>query len=193
LQETILARKIKILGRLRRTGEDVTSQTAMENKQTTPTAVDEVSNSSPILYAGNCPQVNSIAKISLSKGAPKNSIIPWQGRLPKPRISPPKTLGDAVMKNCVECVRGEQLVLKLFKMALASTIETLIISPITPTSKSCNSEEISWPALPTFNGQSPTHNPWQSSKEKEIRSDIIRPLNVNLKNQDTLKVRNQEL
>jgi hypothetical protein len=132
----------------------------MENKQTTPTAVDEVSNSSPIHYAGNCPRVNSIAKISLSKGAPKNSIIPWQGRLPKPRISPPKTLGDAVIKNCVECVRGGQLVPTSFKMALPSAIENLIISPITTTSNPCNSEDISWPTLPTFNGWSPAHSPW---------------------------------
>jgi hypothetical protein len=42
--------------------------------------------------------------------------------LPKPGISPPKTLGDEVVKNSYIRLRGGQLILKSFKMYLPSTI-----------------------------------------------------------------------
>jgi hypothetical protein len=48
---------------------------------------------------------------------------PWKGALPKPRIYPPKTLGDAVIKNSFTRLRGGQLISRSFKMALPSMIQ----------------------------------------------------------------------
>jgi hypothetical protein len=56
-------------------------------------------------------------------------VKPWQGPLPKSRVSPPKTLGDAVIKNARIRVRGAQTVPVSFKMVLPSTMNETSSSP----------------------------------------------------------------
>jgi hypothetical protein len=68
-----------------------------------------------------CPLSSKIVKATVQDKSLKQRGKPWQGALPKPRISPPKTLGDAVIKNLVIRLRGGQLLPKSFKMALPST------------------------------------------------------------------------
>jgi hypothetical protein len=88
-------------------------------------AAEEVCFASPSSAAFRCPRarksVNAIAKDRSLKQLGK----PWTGSLPKPRISPPKTLGDAVIKNSFTRRRGGQLIPRLFKMALPLTIHRL--------------------------------------------------------------------
>jgi hypothetical protein len=70
---------------------------------------------------------------------------PWKGSLPKPRISPPKTLGDAVIKNSYIRLRGGQMIPRLFKMALPSTIHSSVNGKL-PHNSGDHFEE--WPSLP---------------------------------------------
>jgi hypothetical protein len=69
---------------------------------------------------------------------------PWQGSLPKPKFSPPKTIGDAVIKNSFIRHRGGQLTPKSFKMALPSMMNG-DNTEIPQRSKDDQTEE--WPPL----------------------------------------------
>jgi hypothetical protein len=60
-----------------------------EKVRTSPLINSEPPCSSPIHV------VNGRSK----ERVPQNKVKPWIGPLPKPRISPPKTLGDAMIKN----------------------------------------------------------------------------------------------
>jgi hypothetical protein len=83
---------------------------------------------------------------------------------------PARTLGDAVIKNCVEHLRGGggRLVPQSFKTALPSMIESPIISLSTLAPNQHDAEENSWLALTAFNGRSPVNSSWQSSNERRI-------------------------
>jgi hypothetical protein len=49
--------------------------------------------------------------------------------VPKPRVSTPKTLGDAVIKNSHIRLRRGQKMSMLFKMSLPSTTGASVLSP----------------------------------------------------------------
>jgi hypothetical protein len=85
--------------------------------------MEKVSFSSPASSYFCCPISSKIIKAIARGKSLKHNRKPWQGSLPKPRISPPRTLGDAVVvKNSYIRLRGGQLQLKSFKMSLPSTI-----------------------------------------------------------------------
>jgi hypothetical protein len=78
----------------------------------------------------------------------KHKMKPWKDPLPKPRISPPLTVGDAVIKNSCIRLRGGRLMSRLFKMTLPSTTDESVSNSVqgaNPTSK-CDA----WPALPEW-------------------------------------------
>jgi hypothetical protein len=77
-----------------------------DQPMTTHSHAVKVSQSSLSSSDFNYPSVNKNSSVMASEGTTKNLMKPWQGPLPRPRISPPKTLGDAVIKNYVERVRG---------------------------------------------------------------------------------------
>jgi hypothetical protein len=83
-----------------------------------------------------------------SEGTTKNLMKPWQGPLPRPRISPPKTLGDVVIKNYVEQLRSGRLVDKSFKMALPPTMDSPVVNLIKETSRDSHEQTNLWPPLP---------------------------------------------
>jgi hypothetical protein len=82
--------------------------------------MEKVSFPSPSSADFRCPLSTKIVKAIVRGKSLKHHGTPWQGSLPKPRISPPKTLGDAVVKNSYIRLRGGQLILKSFKMTLPS-------------------------------------------------------------------------
>jgi hypothetical protein len=85
--------------------------------------MNKVSFNSPSSAKFRCPVSSKIIKAIIREKSLKHYGKPWQGSLPKPRISPPRTLGDAVTKNSFVRLRGGRLQPKSFKMALPSTIE----------------------------------------------------------------------
>jgi hypothetical protein len=94
-----------------------------------------------------CPLSSKIVKAIIREKSLKHKGRPWQGSLPKPRISLPKTLGDAVIKNSYVRLLGGQLVPKSFKMALPSTIHGGNVGTM-PNSQADQREE--WLPLPNF-------------------------------------------
>jgi hypothetical protein len=63
--------------------------------------------SSPSSTEFRCPLSSKIIKAIVRGKSLKHYEKPWQGSLPKPRISPPKTIGDAVIKNSFIRLRGD--------------------------------------------------------------------------------------
>jgi hypothetical protein len=80
---------------------------------------------SPSSAAFRCPKTRKIVNATANDRSLKQHGKPWKGSLPKPRISLPKTLGDAVIKNPYTRRHGGHLIPRLFKMALPSTIHSL--------------------------------------------------------------------
>jgi hypothetical protein len=74
-------------------------------------------------------------------------VKPWQGPLPKSRVSPPKTLGDAVIKKFKIRVRGRQTVLVLLKMVLPSMTNGSSSGQTPPQQSERNISSESWPSL----------------------------------------------
>jgi hypothetical protein len=70
---------------------------------------------------------------------------PWQGSLPKSRISPSRTLGNAVIKNSYIRLRGGQMIPKYFKMSLPSMNHSFN-EDTTPIKQSDQAKE--WSPLP---------------------------------------------
>jgi hypothetical protein len=96
----------------------------------------------------NCPMANKIVKALAPERQITHSMKHWVGPLPKPRVSPPKTLGDAVIKNSHIRLRGGQMVPMLFKMSLPSTANTSFSSPVTIHTHQWNDVVQEWPSLP---------------------------------------------
>jgi hypothetical protein len=85
--------------------------------------MNKVSFNSPSSAKFRCPVSSKIIKAIIREKSLKHYGKPWQGSLPKPRISPPRTLGDAMIKHSFVRLQGGRLQPKSFKMALPSTIE----------------------------------------------------------------------
>jgi hypothetical protein len=60
---------------------------------------EKVSCSSSLSLDSRCPLTVKIIEVMMREGIQKPMMKPWKGPLPKVRISPPKTLGDVVIKN----------------------------------------------------------------------------------------------
>jgi hypothetical protein len=84
---------------------------------------EKVTHSSPSSPDFRCPLSSKIINVIARERSLKHYGQPWKGKLPKPRMSPPKTLGDAVIKNSYIRLRGGQLIPRSFKMALPSMIQ----------------------------------------------------------------------
>jgi hypothetical protein len=63
----------------------------------------EVRQVSSDSLGARCPHAGKIIRAILRGKSLKHHTKPWSGPLPRPRISPPWTLGDAVIKN--SCIR----------------------------------------------------------------------------------------
>jgi hypothetical protein len=61
--------------------------------------VGKVSHSSPDSADFRCPRAGKIIRAITRGKSLKHQVKPWKGPLPKPRVSPPRTLGDAVIKK----------------------------------------------------------------------------------------------
>jgi hypothetical protein len=82
--------------------------------------VGKISQSSPGSIEFRWPRATKIiGEIARGKSL-KHQLKPWNGTLPKPRISPPRTLGDAVIKNSCIRLRGGRLIPQSFKMGFPS-------------------------------------------------------------------------
>jgi hypothetical protein len=108
--------------------------------------VGKISQASPGSAEFRCPRASKIIPEIARGKSLKDHMNPWKGPLPKPRVSPPRMLGDAVIKNSCIRLRGGRLVPQTFKMVLSST-------NIEPASNSVHSHNasgipIDWPALP---------------------------------------------
>jgi hypothetical protein len=64
-------------------------------------SAEKVSFSSPLSSDFRCPLSGKIINAITRERSLKCDGKPWKGSLPKPRISRPKTLGDAVIKKLV--------------------------------------------------------------------------------------------
>jgi hypothetical protein len=84
---------------------------------------EKVSFSSPSSSDFRCPLSSKIINAIAREISLKRYGKPWKGSLPKPRISPQKTLGDVVIKNSYIRLHGGQLILRSFKMVLPSMIQ----------------------------------------------------------------------
>jgi hypothetical protein len=84
---------------------------------------EKVSFSSPSSSDFRCPLSREIINAVSREGSLKRHMKPWKGPLHQPRISPPQTLGDAVIKNSFIRLRGGQKILRSFKMMLPSTTQ----------------------------------------------------------------------
>jgi hypothetical protein len=69
-------------------------------------AAEKVSFLSPGSSDFWCPLANKIINAVERNNSLKHLVKPCKDPLPKPRISPPKTLGDAVIKNARIRLRG---------------------------------------------------------------------------------------
>jgi hypothetical protein len=91
---------------------------------------EKVSGSSPLSSDSHCPLATKIIQVMTREFHHQRTMLkPWNGPLPKKRISPPKTLGDAVIKNKFYRLRGGQLIPVSFKMVLPSTDTISITCP----------------------------------------------------------------
>jgi hypothetical protein len=108
---------------------------------------EKVGFPSPTSSDFRCPLATKIIKVVARNGALKHRVKLWQGPLPKARVSLPKMLGDAVIKNAWIRVRGGQTIPVSFKMVLPSMADGTSSSPtLTQTSKrNMNTEP--WPSL----------------------------------------------
>jgi hypothetical protein len=93
---------------------------------------------------------------------------PWKGPLPQPRISPPQTLGDAVIKNSFIRLRGGQKIPRSFKMALPSTTQ---VSSSSPKSNEPSNRDEEWPSLQSLTRQT-------TKQHRETRAAIGLEANV---------------
>jgi hypothetical protein len=96
-----------------------------------------------------CPLSAKIIKAIVRRQSLKHHGTPWQGSLPKPRISPPKILGGAVVKNSYIRLRGGQLIPKSFKMSLPSMING---TKENKSQASLDDQSEEWPPLPNLAG-----------------------------------------
>jgi hypothetical protein len=62
-------------------------------------ATEKVCSASPSSVVFRCPKTRKIVNAVAKDRSLKQHGKPWKGSLPKPRISPSKTLGDAVIKK----------------------------------------------------------------------------------------------
>jgi hypothetical protein len=92
-------------------------------------AAEKVSFPSPSNSDFRCLISSKIIKAVTRDISLKHIMKPWSSPLPKPRISPPRTLGDVVIKNWCIRLRGGQMMPMLFKMSLPSMINASISSP----------------------------------------------------------------
>jgi hypothetical protein len=106
--------------------------------------MEKVSFSSPSSAEFRCPLSSRIVKAIIWKKSLKHHGRPWQGSLLKPRISPPKNLGDTVIKISFIRLLGGQLMPKSFKMALPPTMHGYKADTL-PVSQDDQREE--WPPL----------------------------------------------
>jgi hypothetical protein len=113
-------------------------------------AAEKVSCPSPSSSDFRCPLANKIVKALTRDRSLKHPMKPWSGPLPKPRISPPKTLGDAVIKDSRIRLHGGRTVPMLFKMSIPSTTNASI-SSFSPTQT--NHQDVTlleWPSIPNI-------------------------------------------
>jgi hypothetical protein len=106
---------------------------------------EKVTQSSPSSPDFRCPLSSKIINAIARERSLKHYGQPWKGKLPKPRMSPSKTLGNAVIKNSYIRLCGGQLISRSFKTALPSTIQRSI-SVIQPGIPGALTED--WPSLP---------------------------------------------
>jgi hypothetical protein len=104
-------------------------------------STEKVSTSPLINSEPPCSSPIHMVKSRSKERVPQNKVKPWISPLPKPRISPPKTLGDAVIKNSHIRLRGGQRVPMLFKMKLPSMTKESI------SSRAPKDTRIEWPVL----------------------------------------------
>jgi hypothetical protein len=104
---------------------------------------------SPSSAKFRCPLSTKIVEAIVRERSLKHLGKPWQGPLPKPGISPPKTLGNAVVKNSFNRLRGGQLIPKSVKMSLPSTTSG---SQENYSHVSLDDQSEEWPPLPNFAG-----------------------------------------
>jgi hypothetical protein len=121
-----------------------------------------------------------IKLLSLSRSlSHQTSVKPWKGPLPKPRTSPPKTLGDAVVKKLFIRLRGGRSVPVSFKMALPLTNKTPITSPNNSSFHDRSENSNQWPTLPKIHVSTskllPTTN--QSPESKRSETDEVQNSN----------------
>jgi hypothetical protein len=127
-------------------------------------AAEKVSFSSPSSAGFKCPPLAS--KIVKHHGRP------WKGSLSEPRISPPKTPGDAMIKNSCTRLRGGQLIPRLLKMALPSTIHNS--NKVKSIHSSRNREDEERNRAPNHGGQSSGGNsnarrPFNPARNGQLR------------------------
>jgi hypothetical protein len=113
-------------------------------------AAEKVSFPSPSSSNFRCPLANKIVKALTRDRSLKHQMKPWSGPLPKPRISPPKTLGDAVIKNSRIRLRGGRTVPMLFKMSIPSTTNASISSSSPTQTNHQDVTLLEWPSLPNI-------------------------------------------
>jgi hypothetical protein len=104
----------------------------LEAKEQLVMAEIEVSSTSSNLYPRKCPLVDKLIHSLVNRQTP---IKPWKGPLPPPRISQPRTFGDALITNAVTFLRGKRMPPPSLKTVLLSTSEEMQVSiGKTPTS-----------------------------------------------------------
>jgi hypothetical protein len=110
---------------------------------------EKVGFQKPTSFECRCPLATKIIKAIVRNGSLKNRVKPWQGPLPKARVSPPKTLGDALIKNARIRVRGGQSIPMSFKMVLPSTTDETGHGQMLSQSSKDSTNSDPWPSLLT--------------------------------------------
>jgi hypothetical protein len=113
-------------------------------------AAEKVSCPSPSSSDFRCPLANKIVKALTRDRSLKHPMKPWSGPMPKPRISPPKTLGDAVIKDSRIRLHGGRTVPMLFKMSVPSTMNASISSSSPTQTNHQDVTLLEWPSIPNI-------------------------------------------
>jgi hypothetical protein len=72
--------------------------------------VGKVSHPSPDSADFCCPRASKIIRAITRDKSLKHQVKPWKGPLPEQRVSPPQTLGHAVIKNsCIKLKGGRMM------------------------------------------------------------------------------------
>jgi hypothetical protein len=139
--------------------------------------VGKASHSSPDSEDFRCPRAGKIIRAITRGKSLKHQVKPWKGPLPKPRVSPPRTLGDAMIKNSCIRLRGGRLMLQSFKMTLPSTTNDLASNSV-----DCNDSAVrfdEWPSLPASQSSKSNSEPAaakvaKSAKARNFKRAVLR-------------------